>query len=425
MCGTCAGICPQKAITMAWDYSKGVYTPHINDSLCNQCGLCVQCCPGFGMDISKYRAQKYSEVQIHPLFGAYNAIFRAYSSDVTIRQRGASGGVVTSILRYLFSQKLVDAAIVTKMDENDPINVVPIIAYNDEDLFVSQKSKYAPTALNTILEKCLSDKFQGKRLAYVGLPCHLAGLRLAQEKYTKLAERIPFTLSLFCHHMPTRRATEFLMYKNGVQLNKLKHIAFRGGGKPGRLQFLLRDNRKIFVPHLHWTYWGCAFLYFFIPARCWLCYDKMGEMADFSIGDNWQNYGDRDKKAATVVARSEEAKKILHDMCRKGHIEKSDMSVQELVRDQGLENVYNISSRLALWKWIGREIPDYRNLISSGKIRIREFMPAFRILICQNVASLPIMDIIIKIFYAQEIMLRPIRRFKRRLRKLYGLIIKR
>ena len=203
MCGTCAGICPQNAINMELNYSKGVYSPIIDESLCHECGLCVQCCPGFKVDIVKHRTIKEMEVRIHPLFGGYNGIFRAYSTNDDIRKRGASGGMITSILAYLFSEKFIDAAIVTKMDQNDPINAVPYIAYNTNDLFLSQKSKYTPTALNTILRKCLSDEFEGKRFAYVGLPCHIEGLRLAQHQYLKLAKRIVVTLSLFCHHMPT------------------------------------------------------------------------------------------------------------------------------------------------------------------------------------------------------------------------------
>lgn len=425
MCGTCAGICTENAINMELNYSKGIYVPIIDGFLCNECGLCVQCCPGFKVDIDKYRSRKKGEVRIQPLFGAYNGIFRAYSTNDYIRKRGASGGMITSILRYLFSEKLIDAAVVTKMDQNDPINVVPYIAYNDKDLFLSQKSKYAPTALNTILKKCLSEEFEGKRLAYVGLPCHIEGLRLAQHQYLKLAKRIVVTLSLFCHHMPTRRATEFLMYKNDIRLKHLKHIDYRGDGKPGRLRFLLKDNREIFVSHLHWTYWGCAFLNFFIPARCWLCNDKTGEMADFSVGDNWQNYGNSGKGVATVITRSRQAIELLQNMFQKGYIEKSNMSVEELIHDQDLKNAYNVSPRLDLWKFLGRKVPLYSNLRSTKKIHVKELIPAFRIMMCNFHISFPIIDIIIKIFYTQLIVFKKIKHFKNRvIRKIKSIFKK-
>ena len=425
MCGTCAGICPENAIDMVMNYSKGVYLPVIDESLCNECGLCVQCCPGFKVDINKYRNRKKDEVRINQLFGAYSSIFRAYSRNNNIRKRGASGGMITSILSYLFSEELIDAAIVTKMDQNDPIDVVPYIAYNDKDLLLSQKSKYAPTALNTILRKCLSDEFEGKRLAYVGLPCHIEGLNLAQHLYSKLAKRIVVTLSLFCHHMPSRRATEFLMYKNNIQFENLKHIDYRGNGKPGRLRFLLKDNREIFVHHLHWTYWGCAFLNFFIPVRCWLCYDKTGEMADFSVGDNWQKYKIDMKGAATVITRSRQAIELLQNMFQKGYIEKSDMSVEELIRDQDLRNVNNISPRLDLWKLLGRKIPLYDNLILKRKIHVKELIPAFRIMICNFHISFPIIDNIIKIFYTQQIVYKKIKNFKNKvIRKIKSIFKK-
>ncbi len=425
MCGTCAGICTENAINMELNYSKGIYVPIIDGFLCNECGLCVQCCPGFKVDINKYRINRKDDLQIHPLFGAYNGIFRAYSTNDYIRKRGASGGMITSILRYLFSEKLIDAAIVTKMDQNDPIDVVPYIAYNENDLFQSQKSKYAPTALNTILKKCLSDECEGKRLAYVGLPCHIEGLRLAQQQYLKLTKRIVVTLSLFCHHMPSRRATEFLMYKNNIQFEDLKHIDYRGNGKPGRLRFLLKDNREIFVHHLHWTYWGCAFLNFFIPVRCWLCYDKTGEMADFSVGDNWQKYKIDMKGAATVITRSRQAIELLQNMFQKGYIEKSDMSVEELIRDQDLRNVNNISPRLDLWKLLGRKIPLYDNLILKRKIHVKELIPAFRIMICNFHISFPIIDNIIKIFYTQQIVYKKIKNFKNKvIRKIKSIFKK-
>ena len=43
-CSACNEICPKKAIQMRPN-EEGFLYPHVNDSLCNNCGLCAKRCP--------------------------------------------------------------------------------------------------------------------------------------------------------------------------------------------------------------------------------------------------------------------------------------------------------------------------------------------------------------------------------------------
>ena len=401
MCGTCAGICPLNAIDMIFDHKRGVYEPDVIEDRCTDCGICVDCCIGHKVAIGEYRSNATREVQIDRHFGRFVSILRANSTNKEIRNRGASGGVVTSILTYLFSKELIDAAVVTRMDQEDPVKVVPYIAYNADALIPSQKSKYSPTPLNTILRECLSDRFDGKRIAYVGLPCHIEGLRSAQQRSPELRKRITISISLFCHHMPTRVATEYLMYLNKIRLEDLQAIDYRGSGKPGKLRFVLKDGSEIFIPHLHWSYWGYTFLKFFILRRCWLCYDKCGEMADISVGDNWQNYRVEMEGAATLLTRSRGADQLMHDIAGHSYINIHDMSLGEFVNDQDLEKTYELSPRLDLCKHLGIKVPLYGGITSSSKpfTRLKAAIPALQVLISEHSASLSNLDIVIRSFY--------------------------
>ena len=49
-CGTCAGVCPTAAVTMAWD--RRGYRPCVDEAACTDCGACLAVCPGESFDFA-------------------------------------------------------------------------------------------------------------------------------------------------------------------------------------------------------------------------------------------------------------------------------------------------------------------------------------------------------------------------------------
>ena len=397
-CGTCEAVCPESAVVMEFDKKGGIYLPVINNDMCTNCEICVMACSGFELDLEQRQWDK-DKLEAHPLIGPYNKIYRAYSNNDEIRERAASGGLVTEIVRHLLVNKKVHGAILVRMSEKNPLVAEGYVARSIDEISESQKSKYCPVSLNKILRPIIySDSIE--KYVFVGLPHHVHGLRLVQQMFPTMQDRVPYVVSIFTAHVPSQRATEFILYKNGVKQEVVKTIEYRGGGNPGRMRIVTNDGVEHFVPHLHWTYSGHSFPLFFYPVREWLYFDKMSEWADFSCGDNWMGGIREQRGVSTVIARSKCASAIVEEMERDKKIVCSEMTSDQLVRDQVLREKLNVKKRLQVWRSLGRAVPIYTRKFEDLKGQtIRTYRFAFNVLISERGFPFWFMDKIIWVDY--------------------------
>ncbi|MDT8316992.1 MAG: Coenzyme F420 hydrogenase/dehydrogenase, beta subunit C-terminal domain [bacterium] len=424
MCSTCESVCPEDAIVVGVNEDKGTYEPFVLDEKCVQCGTCVDACPGYELDL-KGLADDFESEKIHKnkYIGNYSEILRMYSTDRVIAKFGASGGMVTGILDYLLSSGAIDGAIVTKMSEANPIETISYVASSREELLLSQKSKYLPTRLNGILKMIIRGQISQKRIAFAGLPCHIEGLRLAQRIFPVLKERIVFVISLFCSRTPSFHATQFLLDYHGINKSDLERIDYRGNGHPGELTLHLKTGSSYFVNHLHWTYWGHAFMNFFWPSRCFMCPDKTGELSDISIGDNWQELWISPRSTSTVIARNSKSRELLHQMVASDKaVILNSLAADEFIGDQNLLKKRNIGSRLLLMKLIGRKTPLY---YEKFDVSLKELLSAFRlmthVLVSEKNLPFPYLKVYIYLSYIKERFLIALKRLSS-FRYLFGLV---
>jgi coenzyme F420 hydrogenase subunit beta len=363
MCGVCEGVCPENAIVMSLNNAKGIIEPVVDATLCTQCSLCVDVCPGFELDTDRHLSdEKKRSLKKSLHFGFYKKTIRAKAAESLVSSNGASGGTATAILKYLLLTGRVDGVVTTRMHSSHPLETEVFIARKPEDLLIAQKSKYLPNPMGTILKNIVGGEFSNQRLAWIGLPCHVEGIRLAQEAIPVLKERIPFVFSIFCSRCPTLHATKYLMNVNRVNEGDLEKVEYRSGEHPGYLTFLMKDGTRRCVPHLHQSYWGYAFLQFFYPTRCFVCFDKTGEQADASFGDNWQHLRDDSEGASSIIVRNEETNKIITEMRNKNYLViTNELTEQEFVRDQDLIKKHNLGDRISLLQLFGRKVPIYYN----------------------------------------------------------------
>ncbi len=358
-CATCEAVCEWDAVTMVYDPAKGIDLPRIDVDACVHCEACIQVCPGFEIVISD-RPETQRDLPYHPLIGRYAGLWRGYAGSAELRSGGASGGMVTQLLHFLLSGRMIDGAIVTGMDPDHALQTAPYIARTYKELLRSQKSKYCPTPLNRILKSILRGELQAERIAFVGLPSHVHGLRLLQRSHPVLKQTIPYVISLFTSHVPSRRATEFLLRQQNIQPESVAYIEYRGGGVPGRLRLVLKDGSEKHVEHLDWTFWGHSFPHFFCSRREWLAFDKLSQWADFSMGDNWSNMQDQ-KGKSTVITRSDAAEEIVLRMMREGAFIAEPMTAKELIQDQELKKKLDIGIRLVTARLFGWKLPIYES----------------------------------------------------------------
>ena len=360
-CGTCISLCPNEAIKLTINEKKGIYVPELNEKKCNNCGICYEVCPGHEVDFKQFNLEIFGKYPENTLIGNYINCYVGHSTDHEIRYNSASGGLVTALLIFALEERIIDGALVTRMKKDKPLEPEPFIARTREEIIEASKSKYCPVPANVALKEILKSK-EGEKFAIVGLPCHINGIRKAEQINKSLKEKISFHIGIFCGHTPNFLGTEFLLNKLGIEKEDVKNLSYRGEGWPGSLKITLESDELLLLP----DYWGGLFgLNFFTPARCLLCSDGICELADISFGDAWLPELSDDKIGKSIiVSKSEIGEQLLQAMKLENKIKLDSIDAKKVIQSQaGMLHFKknNLNARSKLFK----AVPKNDNVLKS------------------------------------------------------------
>ena len=329
-CGTCIALCPNEAIKLTINEKKGIYVPELNEEKCNQCGICYKVCPGHEVDFKNLNLEIFGKESEDILIGKYLNCYIGHSTDYDIRYNSASGGLVTQLLIFALEEGIIDGALVTRMKKDNPLEPEPFIARTKDEIIEASKSKYCPVPANIALKEILNAE-EGEKFAVVGLPCHIQGIRKAEQINKKLKERIVLHLGLFCHHGVNFIGTEFLLQKLDIRKEDIAKFDYRGQGWPGSMLIELKKGNRKSTSH-YWTY---PALYFFTPDRCMLCSDALADLADISFGDAWlpELYADR-IGSSVIISRTKIGEQLLQRTQERNKVELEHISKRRVVESQ-------------------------------------------------------------------------------------------
>lgn len=342
-CGTCIGICPVNTLA----YMDG----RIMDAKrrCIKCGMCNSVCPGreFSMDewSSKLFQKRYDTGS---LFGSYRAIYNISPKDNEIRISGASGGVVTQILIDLLESHKIKGAVAVRAKQDEPYKFEPFIAVNKEQIMAAAQSKYVILPVNQVIQEI---KKSGKKVAYVGLPCQIQGMRKAMKNNAWLAGQIVVLISLFCGFNLEMEATEYLIAKSGIKKPEIEKLSYRHK-KDGRTGFYIRgkNGKEFFVSKHGYTFMNLIFS----PVRCWKCYDYSGEFADISVGDSWE----KGQGFSRVIVRTQVGSEIIENLRNQNLADMEPCDESVIARTQKKVVTYK-KRQIAVRKRRMKSFPDY------------------------------------------------------------------
>ena len=287
-CGTCSVVCPNNLI----DFKERPY-------LCEDClrkgnGMCSEVCPrtiAGSYDI-RNRLNSFEE-------------YHYAKSDI----EGQSGGVVTKLLQHLLDDGKIDGAVVIGANEWKPVSMIVTTSDGLFDNNNTSKSKYAISSLQAIRK---AGEMGLDKIAVVGLPCQVAGLRNIQ--YHKFiskhgAERgkngkpakipkIEYVFGLFCTE--EFEYSELIDKVNSLDISMDDVVKCDVKGK----NFIISTEDEDYPVSLSEIN---------ASPGCLMCRDFDAELADISFGDKGSPDG-----FSTVVVRTQKGKIIekyfdLHD----------------------------------------------------------------------------------------------------------------
>jgi coenzyme F420-reducing hydrogenase beta subunit len=218
------------------------------------------------------------------------------------------GGTVTSLLIYLFEEHLIDAAIVSTKDPNNPWHPVSQIITNKEEAIKSAGSIYCHSQTVEALMDAIREGYRS--IAFVGTPCNIDAVDKMTSspagmlKYFMRAHILK--IGLFCMDSFAPEALYPFFEKDGIDLAKVVkmdinkgkfHLYYDHDGEPIK-SYTIKQLHK------------------FKSSSCNFCTDLTAENADISIG----SVGSGPKKN-TAFARTGIGAEIIEDAAKKGYLQ--------------------------------------------------------------------------------------------------------
>lgn len=354
-CGTCIGMCPTKTL----DFQNEEIID--KEKKCISCGMCMKVCPGKNFSVQEWSQRIYGE-EYNPdsVFGSYQDIFNVRSCDDNIRERTASGGAVTQLLIDMLESHKVQGVVVTRAKREVPYEFEVCIATDREQILEAAQSKYMIIPVNRIIPKI---KEQEDKIAFVGLPCQIQGMRKAMEQDSQLRKKIEVLISIFCGFNMEAAATDYLISKSHICKDNIEILEYRRkqGAETGF--YVKGDNGQIFFVNKH----GYTFLnLIFSPKRCWKCYDYSGEFADIAVGDAW----DKGQGWSRVIVRTDKGMDLLKNSISKETLVSEQADVSRILTTQNKVISYK-KKQIGVRKRFMKSFPEYGIAFPKQKMGVR------------------------------------------------------
>jgi coenzyme F420-reducing hydrogenase beta subunit len=259
----------------------------------------------------------------------------AESTDTSLEENRASGGVVTSLLQFGIREGYF-SEILTVDYQKSSVCADPIWLRNDISEVAG--SKYAASPLLTLYKR------GGTDTAATVLPCQAAAVRNQNDK--------TFLFGLFCSKLSTTCLIDFMAARYKIDREDIEGVHWRKGKWPGRFCIVKKNGEQISssISSIARSPFAAAMnSYLFCNEGCLFCNDYFCEHADISFGDPWgrTEYGIHHGQTIVVI-RSERGRELVRAGIDAGMIRVKKLSAESLIREH-IKGIYS-KKTLAAWR---------------------------------------------------------------------------
>ena len=356
-----------------FDEKEGIFTPQVK----NTTDSIDFVCPGATMNMPALALQKHGYLPDNPMLGTFREAKVLYSNNQNIREKSASGGVVFAILEHLFKEGLIDVAYVADRGESaygGGGRVIKSVA----EFGQAHGSHYHPINFGNKL----NDLFNlDKPFAFVGLPCHVAGLEMLKAKRPDIKQNHVLSVGLFCGGINKHEGIAFYLKSFGIKWQNVKNLEYRFGKWPGNIRVEMKeDEPEKIVPRIRGnTRWKIlryvmAFQGYWMLKRCRNCPDQVNDFADIAVGDpHLKRLRDRRETGFSIaLARTDLGQEIINKLVEKDSLSEEPITIEEAIDSQG----FTIENRrhLEAYRWASVKFNmDFPNIVIYPSLRIFNF----------------------------------------------------
>ncbi|RJF58400.1 coenzyme F420 hydrogenase [Serratia inhibens] len=262
--------------------------------------------------------------------GVYTSLHAGYSLEY--RNSSSSGGVATYVFEKLLSSNYVEHLFIVK--EINGRYGYQLFSSVDKIKEIS-KTRYYPVTLESLFSEI--EKIEG-RVAVSGVACFIKAIRLKQNIYPELIDKIPFLIGIICGGLKSKFYTDFLAQSAGCssEYDSPEYRVKNAKSYASDYQFSCKEkgNNRIHVVEMQrlGDMWGTGL---FKSNACDFCDDVTTELADISLGDAWiKPYNQEGLGNSIVIARSQLAADIISQGINSGDLKFDVLDVDRIKASQ-------------------------------------------------------------------------------------------
>ena len=276
-CNACGDVCAHKAITFIQD-EEGFLYPHVDTSLCTDCGLCEQVCPQLHVN-----ELKHNDMEKPICFGANNR-------NIETRFNSTSGGAFSALAEEMYRRGgYVGGAI-----NDEKWHVCHFISNNSEDLQRIRQSKYSQSDAQGFYKQVQSLLKQGEHVLVCGTPCQMAALRRFLRKDYDNLIIVDFICKYIGSPLFTEKYLEYQQNRIGSPITYFKYKDKERGWRSLTKRIDFKNGKSIYAGPQDNDIASIAFHSNLIGRpSCYECpFKGFPRMSDITLADFWgcENY---------------------------------------------------------------------------------------------------------------------------------------
>ncbi len=318
-CGTCVAVCPSDSIGIGEDDLPTLV------KMCTGCSLCWDFCPRGGL-----RHEATWKLTGNPGDGLA-AVTERYSARTRSSIPGVQdGGVVSAILIAMLEAGALDGALLARPSATEPWKGEAFLARTPAEVVECAGSFYNQTMALGHLDLKGLDLPPDPRIAVVGTPCEIEGIRAMQARPwywgSARVETVVLTIALLCTKSFNyeKLMVTAIERKRGIPLDGIGRVDVIHG------KLIVQDHQgETLLEEPIRDFHGAAL------KGCDECADFLGNAADLSVGsvgsaEGWSSVLVRTASGRAALQRAEPR-----------------LELRELERPEGLEKLEALDKRIA------------------------------------------------------------------------------
>ncbi len=267
LCGACEAACPTDALQIS---EEKVHRLHDCSKALDLCPICYEICPHSEALILRALNIISDAPNRNEALGYNIKILLAQAADPKLRDKNRGGGIAAALLSYGVKEKMFDWTVYSQTEQANPLKTDVSGTVIHDDILSGVEQKFLIESVSKAYGSAVYG-YGKKKIAYVGIPCHVLALRKMQAWRHKSIDNLAITMGLFCFgSFSLGSLLKYITKEYNIEPSEIKQMLLSS-------DFLVQTSKEtIKIP--------ISEVRNHLRPGCRTCMDYTAELSDISIG---------------------------------------------------------------------------------------------------------------------------------------------